>query len=995
MRFFSFLFLLCILFTAPNASAQEPVYRHYTTLNGLSSSETYDVLEDDHKFIWIATDYGLVRFDGFNFLIYDKQNGLPENAVFNLKKDEAGNIWFNTFNGLLAYWDGKKVHPYPYNQRLSEYLRSLGLITTVFVSYDFRPDSSILFDVVGKGLHRISKDGIISTAKKPADSIIFDLELKKNKQVLFNSAIFFKNPILRIIDGHKEYYIKDLFNNPDEKNSTYFRATHHNGRVYFSFNNSLAIIKDGVLEKSIKFNNRIISLYHDNNDRLWVGTVNEGVFLFDDPTYNSKPNNYLIGNSISHIFMDHEGGVWLTSLNNGVFYYPSTSILKFDKENGLPTNRILDLDVDKKGNIWLGLDRGFVASISTLGELKTYKTNKTAESIITSVHWDEYRKSLMVGTNTDFFLLKDGVFSKHPFISQILPKKYQRENILICNNISYDPKKSQWWLGRYTGITALDQNGKVVFVSGANDSFNERVEALETDSSGALWMGTLHGLWQFSEGKYKHYGKLYSVLDERITEIKAMGDTLLLGTHGNGLIFLTKDGIQQFTTSEGLTGNSINCIAVDEERVFAGTNKGISVIVRKNILKAIKIDHINISTGLSSNEVTSMRLMNDKIYVGTTGGLNILSKKSSEHPKNHFPVIITQLTINEQNTGLTDQLEIDFDKNSIEFDYFAISYRNKGKITYRHRLIGLHNDWIENQRTTAQYPYLPPGEYTFEVISRNLNGDWNPEPARFSFTVLKPFWQEWWFITISILFAVAVFVLIFWIRIRFLRRKNQLLQDIYRYQQEALIGQMNPHFLFNALNTLQRYILENDKIASSRYLSKFAGLMRKTLENSQEKEVNIQNEAEALELYLEVEAARYRNRFDYYVFCEPGFDPETALIPVFIIQPLVENALRHGLMNSENHGDLKVIFSKNDEKIICKVTDNGVGREEAAKIKKLTKSKDQQSLGIAIIRKRIELLNTQEKKQISMTYTDLKKEDGTADGTEVVVSFPYIQSEPV
>jgi ligand-binding sensor domain-containing protein/two-component sensor histidine kinase len=994
MRFFIFFLLLFGVFLTSNIRAQEPVYRHYTTLNGLSSSETYDVLEDDQSFIWIATDYGLVRFDGFNFTIYDKQNGLPENAVFNLKKDDSGNIWFNTFNGLLAYWDGKKIHPYVHNQKLSDYLRSLGLITTVFVSYDFMPDSCIYFDVFGHGLHRITKNGIISKAKKASDSTIFDLKIENNKEVLFNSAIFFKNPILRIIDGDKQYYLKDVFKDPDDKNSTQFRATHYIGNVYFSFNNFLLIIREGVLEKRIKFNNRIISLFHDN-DRLWVGTVNDGVFMFDDLSFNSKPHNYLVGNSISHIFVDHEGGVWLTSLNNGVFYYPSTSILKFDKENGLPTNRILDLDVDKKGNIWLGLDRGFVASINTLSELNTYKTNKTSESIITCIRWDEYRKSLIVGTNKELYLVKNGIFSKHPFALGFSSDKFQRENLLICNNISRDPKKNHWWLGRYTGLTALNADGNVVFASGVNDTFNERVEALETDSSGVLWMGTLHGLWQYSNGEYTHYGKIYPVLDERITEIKAMGDTLLLGTHGNGLIFLTKEGIQQMKTSEGLTGNSINCLVIGTDHVYAGTNKGISVIDRKNILRTSKIEHVNISTGLSSNEVTSMRLMNDKIYVGTTGGLNILSKKSLEHPKNHFPVIITHLTINDQTTELKDKLEIEFEKNSIEIDYFAISYRNKGKITYRHRMIGLHNDWIENQRTTAQYPYLPPGNYTFEVVSRNLNGDWNPEPARFSFTVLKPFWQKWWFITLSAIIIAGIIFLIFWTRIRFLRRKNQLLQDIYRYQQEALIGQMNPHFLFNALNTVQRYILENDKIASSRYLSKFAGLMRKTLENSQEKEVTILNEAEALELYLEVEAARYRNRFDYIVLCEPGFDPETALIPVFIIQPLVENALRHGLMNSDRHGDLRVIFSKKDTQIICRVTDNGVGREEAAKIKKLTKSKDQQSLGIAIIRKRIELLNTQEKKQISLIYTDLKNEDGVADGTEVVVSFPYIQSEPV
>jgi ligand-binding sensor domain-containing protein/two-component sensor histidine kinase len=968
------------------ASAQEPVYRHFTNQNGLPSSEVYDVLQSKEGYIWFATNYGVVRFDGLNFRVFDKQDGLPENAVFNMQKDPSGRIWFNAFNGSLAYWDGKQIKPYKNNKQLSAYISSQGLTTTVFVSYDIQRDGSILFDLFGKGRHRVTVDGVITCEKRTEDAQFFDLTLLENGRVLFNSPINTTVPTLRIVRGDSITVVNNDIAVKDFVVSKLFRAIHYQDKVYFSYNNLVMQICEDSSKNIYSFDYRILSIKIDKLGRLWVGTINGGIFMFDDLNLNTEPVNYLQGNSISNIYFDHEDGIWLTSTNNGVFYYPTLNISKLMIETGLPSSRIIDIEIEPSGKIWLGLDRGHLLTISKDHANKMYQIDSKNECEISCIKWDDDQKKLFIGTSTDLYYSKNEIIRPHPYNDKS-DIRHKTTRFSAVKDIAQDEKTGDYWMGKYSGISNLTHNGDVTFISKKENGFDERIEAVEVDDNGTIWLGSLRGLWQFKDSAFVHLDTLSPLLGERISAIKSMHDTLILGTRGNGLILLTKDSIYQFTSQHGLAGNSINALEIGQGFIFAGSNLGVSAIERKTLASNPKIINITASSGLTSNEITSLFLQDDLVYVGTSGGLNVFNLASLQPPKNFFPLLITRMTVNETEVDMQQNLEIEFENNAIEIDYFAISFRNKGKITYRYRLVGIHDDWIENQRTNVQFPYLPPGKYIFEVTSRNLNGEWNPEPTTLAFVVLKPYWQTWWFISLIILFTISILWTWYLLRVRAIKQKNKLLQDIYKYQQEALIGQMNPHFLFNALNTVQRYILENDKIASSRYLSRFAGLMRKTLENSQNKTISVQAEIEALNLYLELEVARYKDKFDFEIVAEPGFNPFTSKIPVFIIQPLVENAIWHGLMTSKRHGKLKVIFVKEHDELICKVIDNGIGREEASKLKN---QDDKKSMGTSIIQKRLNLLNLHEKQHIQIKYIDLTDESGLAQGTEVVINFPLI-----
>jgi two-component sensor histidine kinase len=392
---------------------------------------------------------------------------------------------------------------------------------------------------------------------------------------------------------------------------------------------------------------------------------------------------------------------------------------------------------------------------------------------------------------------------------------------------------------------------------------------------------------------------------------------------------------------------------------------------------------------MHSNEINSICAVDDYLYLATTDGLHKIHQDAIKHSNFHLPIYITGVKVNEAYHSPEDSFRLDFSDNNIQLDYLALSYRNTGHQTYRHRMLGLEDNWVVNQKTNAQYPYLPAGSYVFEVSVQNGNGEWNPESARVEIVILKPYWAKMWFILIVGAFVVSFLILLFFWRIKIVKRRNQLIYDINWYQQEALINQMNPHFLFNSLNTVHRYVLQNDRVESSRYLTRFATLMRKILDMSQEKSLTIAKEIDALKLYLELESARFKDKFQFAIEVDPSIPQEQVLIPVFIIQPIVENAIWHGLMHSGRHGEIAIHFyRKAQNDLVVSIRDNGIGREEAEKLRNLSKPDQRKSLGLAIIKRRIALINTQEKSNISISYNDLKAADGSCEGTEVTVCFP-------
>ena len=240
---------------------------------------------------------------------------------------------------------------------------------------------------------------------------------------------------------------------------------------------------------------------------------------------------------------------------------------------------------------------------------------------------------------------------------------------------------------------------------------------------------------------------------------------------------------------------------------------------------------------------------------------------------------------------------------------------------------------------------------------------------------------------IALILIMALLFVILFNRYRSKQKQKQteLEKRSIETEQRLLRSQMNPHFIFNSLSSVQNYISIDDKIAAMSFLSKFAELIRNILMNSREATIPLQDEIDTLRLYMELEQLRLKNKFDFKIEVDERLDAEAVYIPPMLIQPFVENAIKHGLRNKEDKGTLEISFRKNAQVIYCKVKDDGIGREKARQLQEA----DHRSLALQIIRERLDVLKNVYNAELELSIEDLRTEQGNPAGTQVKISLPF------
>ncbi len=960
--------------------AQNPFHRVYDTKYSIPSAEAYDCIQDDDGYLWFSTDHGLVRFDGYLFRAYGIEDGLPENSVFIFRKDDKGRIWFNSFGGKLAYIEKGKIVPYAYNEVLDSLMRARNTTrSSVFLSYyvDDRYQAHVFMANVGN--IEVDSLGRLSEKKDPPN---------QNLQLMFDpmGKAYFEGPKDLVFDsvvvqsGQSRIAVSL---SGIEKNLRIGRnlfALKLDQKVVVGYQFSALLIGPQGEEKIFKCPHYIVSVDMDSSGQIWLLTLGGGSYIFDKEL--NLLHHYFEGESFTGFEQDHEGGIWLSSLNNGFFYIPTTDHFALSAEAGLPNELVVTIEYDDRAQLWIAYADG---QIIVLKNDKTTQLNIKLRPYekINEMAFDECNRRIWLGTNMR--LLYSSVLQKKFF--EVNPSYTSDLSFFDVRSMDFDPVSCKLWLGGYGGISHIQNTGKMQrFKSSYNNLFKERFEALEIGQDHCLWVGTSIGLYRLCDSVLFFYGDKYPISKNRITALHFSADTLWIGTRGYGLFMLARDTLMQFTTTDGLPSNSVNAIGILNRKLLVGTNEGLALL-------ALPISEANKSgiktmgyRELVSKQIEKIIVGGDSVFVATKLGISILRNLDKPSPAFEMPLHIREVFVENRPVGLKENLRIPYNENSITIEYFGISLIKTGKLTYRHRLVGLEEDWVENQQIVAQYPYLPAGSYRFEVEVRHAEGHWSASPATFSFVVLKPFWYKWEFILFAGIVTIALFVIGVRLYGRSKIRHQRLLSDINWYQQEAFVGQMNPHFMFNALNTVQKFILENDKMASIRYLNVFARLMRRVLEQARIKESSLESEQDLLNLYVEMESVRFDNYFEYTLTTDPYIDKKQTVIPVFLIQPLVENAIKHGLMNSKKHGKLGVRFLlKNENDLLCEVEDNGIGRKAASEI---ANTLGKTSAGLSILQNRISLINQRSNSSISLTFHDLFDEQQQASGTLVSLLLP-------
>jgi ligand-binding sensor domain-containing protein len=960
--FFRGIIIFLLLFLDSHIiKAQQPVYRHFTVNDGLPSSEVYSVIQDSSGYIWAATDRGICRFDGYHFTTYTTGDGLSDNTVFNICQDNKGRLWFYGLANKIDCYENGKIHGIILSRVVEESL-SQGLIGSLYVDNSgaiwismYR--SGIVWKLTARDtvkyqgyknntFIRAVDSGFVCgnnyfTNNIETDTIIFDREGKK-------SAIVFK---ALPSETNKIICYK-------RRDGSYLMAK---GRLLLHISNGKLI------NRCLLPSEDFISINEDHKGNIWITYNKLGATCYKEEKNHLRIlSTHLPGKIVSRVFEDREGNLWFGTARSGLYLLTSRAFLAYTLTDGFASNMITNVCGDEN-IVWASTDNGKIYGLKNGRIFKTINV-KNKDNIIQSIFYDK-NKNLWIGAITANYNYSNGTL-KSIYTNDGSARRF-------CQG-----KKDVVWGGRST-LDKFDYKKKRCTSIPGLDCY---INAICEDNEGRVWIGCTNGLWCYNGKGFKYMGDVNKLFKTRITDIKMMKDhSLWITTLGKGVVIKKGDSIIQFDTRDGLPSNLCNGLFIDDyNTIWVYTNEGLCRITRQDNKYTVK-NYTN-ANGLISNEIHGVFRQGKKIWVATSGGLNVFDIDEAETGSYIPPLYISSVKINGRDTAAPDNFRLNYNQNFISLSFTGLLYKNAGHIKYRYKMTGLDTSWIYTTFTSVQYSSLLPGNYKFIVNAADNNGNWGNNYASMNFSISNPVWKTTWFWFCIAVFFVSIAALIIFTQMRQFFQKNRLLEQLNQYKHHAFTAQMNPHFIFNSLNSIQKYILENDKISSNKYLTKFAHLMRLTLENSLQTVISLGEEINALRLYIELEKLRFKDKLLYEIHINPLIDLEKVKIPALLIQPYVENAIRHGIMPKETTGLLVVNIDIEKDSIVCTVEDNGVGRDFQ---KTNTKKVDYHlSAGMEITKNRIEIINSLYKKNMQIEVIDIKDEKNNPAGTIVKINLP-------
>ncbi len=938
--------------------AQSISYTNYTAEDGLPSNTIYSVTADNQGFIWISTDYGVSRFDGFEFTTFTKSDGLADNEIFNFFVDSKDRVWFYSFNGKMSYYHNGRI----YNESNVDFLNQLKLSSRVSDIREDKNGNLIFAGDEGNSMRLSSENKIVELLKDDNSQKKFLIKTKEGE--VFN-LIKYENFIQsltgsekRILDLHSipqnqyaslllaEYPSEDIYkhffdleNIDDDKGAVYIQKQ---DSIYWTFGNETPLRKCKKVGRELqilKENKEIFgtSAYLDNENNLWVSTFGRGLFKIN----NHIESQFIIGENLKNDLL--------------------SSMLVYDNKVVLGTES---------------------------GELSLVEKGK-----IKDVQWPYVEKRIDGSSRT-----KIRQINMSPLGDILILKNqglYSFSNDLLKVNTAINGTfKDIDFIGNE--LVAAKANNVVRYYTKNLDHikpiYNERSTAILAASNGVIWIGTNKGLFKsFKDEKIDTID--FPILDESNINgiIQLASDLIVIGTNGDGIFTIYDDKIERITTHDGILGNIIKHLFLDEDnQVWASTNHGVSKIkFTQNRIESIQ--NFTKDDGISSNNVIQTHVTSASIYALCANGLTVIARdKYNAKPQNDPKILLNKVSVNGVESDLKGLKNLSHKENEVSFDYSSISFNHAQNMSFKYRLMGSNKDWQISKKRSLQFLGLAAGNYQLEVVpflSLATQSDSKVAGLTIPFNIKPPWYKSMLFRILSIVFLFFAVLLYMQSRIAKEKEKSKLDLKLVELQQRALLTQMNPHFINNCLSSIQQFILSGDKREANNQLSKFANLIRLIVSNSRNNSVSLKQEIEHLQLYLELEQLRFSNKFDFEVNIGPDLNSVSTNVPSMLFQPLVENAVLHAFdFSKRNNNMIKVHFSKEGNYVRCVVEDNGIGIQ-ASKLR----AKKSHSLGIATknIEERITIMKKSKPKS-AFTYEDLSEGMTKSEGTRAIIVVPIL-----
>ena len=936
---YKYIVLLFSLLIQYFVSSQEYSYTNFSTEDGLPSSIVYHAFQDSKGYIWFATDNGVSRFNGISFKNFDLNDGLPKNTVLEIYEDYKGRIWFVTVIAELAYFENGKIYSYKHNKKIS----------TIFYKKKLTLKSSFYIDsldniYIGKqysGIYKISKNGEIS----------FILTSKKSTINNFNPI----NDFLIKLDSNKYYY--------------------SNSKNLYSFDGSN-------ITNHIQFDTEIKWLSKDKKNNLWLCNDDGGAIFYKNGNLSNPINKHLKNYIVSSVLQDNNDDYWFTTMNNGIFYLSLKNIFSYTVKNGLLNNNIKSIEIDNN-NIWIAYNSNKISKLNK-NKFTHIEVSNNDNVKIKKLLYDKNKKQLLIGSSDYLFVINNKKTERRPSKNKF--NSTEIDGNININDIAINNKGNYYVLACKNGIE-LYKNNKLNKYLGDLSIFSLNTNSILFDNDSSIWLGTINGLWKYENKLFIDYGRINKKFKITVLDIIKYKNKLIIATKGGGILIYNNNKITQLTKNNGLSSNTITTLLItDNNKLWAGSINGLNSIVLNDNDNYI-INNQNFYK-LISNEIRDIKKNKNRLIIATNKGLYFFDYKKQFKKPIKVPLYLNNIKINGIDTVIKSNYVLHSNQNNIEITFEAVFFKKVLNLQYRYKILGLDTNWITTKNNIIRLSKLQYGDYKVIIKVFDFNNDILTNKHIIKIKIKKPLWIQEFMIGIYIISILVLFYILYLVRMKKVQQKMIIEQDINWHKKQALFSQMNPHFLFNALNSINNYILHNEKRAASKHLSKLSVLIRRILENSQNEYILLENEIATNKLYLEIEKLRLKNKFEFEFIIDKDIDTHSMKIPGMILQPFLENSVWHGIQLLDKKGIITINLKKKKHTIIITVKDNGIGREKTKEIKNKTKS-THKSLGINIVRKRINLMKKHLNKDISIEYIDIYEKENPM-GTSVIITIPFV-----
>ncbi len=975
----------------------------FSRSDGLPSNTVFDIFEDSRGLVWLATDAGLYEFSGEDVKLRKELIGLQGERVNSICEDLNGNLWFSSLGVGLSKFDGENLWVIEFDSLKKEReiycLQALraenklmlgtceGLFEFDVEKHTLRAKNSEDPKAIAK--MRLVNNHIVVSNQYQSDTFKLDTDITNNKNEveIVNLGYQNNNELLKNkLDGEKTFLlnlskgnsiIADVIEQEENSIHSFYLLRYFElgveKRLILKLQDNLLV--DFSTENNL--NNYFINtifLRKGQND-LWFGTQNYGLvkirnnFLQYIETgfvgFQNPEQKDLTSDSLGNIIVSNKNE--LIIVNN--FQIKKRIVAKefykscVGKVADFKNFSLYRLKLDKKGLVWISSSKGFFTLDTNNYQLQFVGITPASEFIFTQE--DEL---LCFWDNTLSFFNRNGPCQK---------------------NLSYSFTQS-----RTIEISKITTQGDII------------------------WIATRQkGIVKFHEGKFSIYNRENLGIHNVINDLIIIDSSTLIGGGNNGLIYKLKlidndlKVVDAIGNEDGIVGAAIQGFQLlDDKSLWCGTNVGVHRFDYNSWKKDSTLDFRfwNLYDGYYDlNGGKSIVDANQDVWVLTTKRLlKIDTKRFKEQDQLNTRISLrTILVHNEEWVPKQSEVEewtnvpiepivFKYFENNLTF-YFGMDFcQNTSNVRFRYFLEGYDKTWSDwTTDTKAMYSHLPGGDYFIRIEGRQLSGS-ETIPFSFQIKVKIQWWKTWWFIILSGLLLILIIILTAKTYVKIVRRnekeRTKQFNRIIALKMKSLQNQLDPHFIFNALNSIQSHILDENTENALDYLSDFSTVLRKNINNANKDFISLADEINYLQHYLKLEQMRFYDKFSYELNVNSSIKPHKFLLPPMLIQPFIENAIKYGLSGSEERGKLMLSFEVDeDDYLSCIISDNGIGRQKSKGFQKDSNISNHHK-SLQITRDRIKLLNKvlDNGRVYSYSIEDLMDENDTPCGTKVVLGFP-------